>query len=112
MKRLVSAQPSFVFHLAVQALVQCSYEDPLGIWQTNVLGTLHVLEALQDLDKSCVAVVITSNKSLHYLQWHAVMDFEGAVRMTIERYRAYYQNPAQIAAYTVVAKQRSLAWAQ
>lgn len=66
---IVSAQPDFVFHLAAQALVRRSYEDPIETWQTNVLGTLHVLEALRKLDKSCTAVIITSDKCYDNVEW-------------------------------------------
>ncbi len=112
MKRLSQRNLALLFTSPCRLWFDVLNDDPLETWQTNVLGALHVLEALQSMDKPCVAVVITSDKSLHYLQWHAVMDFEDTVRMTAEWYRAYYQSPAQIAAYTVVAKQRSLAWAQ
>jgi CDP-glucose 4,6-dehydratase len=66
---LVSAQPDFVFHLAAQALVRRSYDDPIETWQTNVLGTLHVLEALRKLDKPCAAVIITSDKCYDNMEW-------------------------------------------
>ena len=66
---IVSVQPEFVFHLAAQALVRRSYEDPLETWQTNVLGTLHVLEALRKLDKPCAAVIITSDKCYDNVEW-------------------------------------------
>jgi len=66
---IVSAQPDFVFHLAAQALVRRSYKDPLETWQTNVLGTLHVLEALRELDKPCAAVIITSDKCYDNVEW-------------------------------------------
>jgi len=66
---IVSAQPDFVFHLAAQALVRRSYQDPLETWQTNVLGTLHVLEALRKLDKPCAAVIITSDKCYDNVEW-------------------------------------------
>lgn len=66
---IVSAQPDFVFHLAAQALVRRSYDDPLETWQTNVLGTLHVLEALRKLDKPCAAVIITSDKCYDNVEW-------------------------------------------
>lgn len=66
---IVSAQPDFVFHLAAQALVRRSYDDPIETWQTNVLGTLHVLEALRKLDKSCTAVIITSDKCYDNVEW-------------------------------------------
>ncbi len=66
---IVSVQPDFVFHLAAQALVRRSYEDPVETWQTNLLGTLHVLEAFRKLDKSCAAVIITSDKCYDNVEW-------------------------------------------
>jgi CDP-glucose 4,6-dehydratase len=66
---VVSAQPDFVFHLAAQALVRRSYDDPIETWQTNVLGTLHLLEALRKLDKPCAAVMITSDKCYDNVEW-------------------------------------------
>jgi CDP-glucose 4,6-dehydratase len=66
---IVSAKPDFLFHLAAQALVRRSYEDPLETWQTNVVGTLHVLEALRKLDKPCAAVIITSDKCYDNVEW-------------------------------------------
>ncbi|MDO8291955.1 MAG: CDP-glucose 4,6-dehydratase [Gallionella sp.] len=66
---IVTAQPDFVFHLAAQALVRRSYDDPVETWQTNVLGTLHVLEALRKLDKHCAAVIITSDKCYDNVEW-------------------------------------------
>lgn len=66
---VVSAQPDFVFHLAAQALVRRSYADPIETWQTNVLGTLHLLEALRKLDKPCAAVIITSDKCYDNVEW-------------------------------------------
>jgi CDP-glucose 4,6-dehydratase len=66
---IVSTQPDFVFHLAAQALVRRSYDDPLDTWQTNVLGTLHVLEALRKLDKPSSAVIITSDKCYDNVEW-------------------------------------------
>ena len=66
---IVSFQPDFVFHMAAQALVRRSYDDPVETWQTNVLGTLHVLEALRELDKSCAAIIITSDKCYDNVEW-------------------------------------------
>ena len=62
LKRLVSGtQPDFVFHLAAQPLVRQSYLDPVETYQTNVLGTLNLLEALRLLEKPCRAVLVTSD---------------------------------------------------
>jgi CDP-glucose 4,6-dehydratase len=66
---ILSAEPDFVFHLAAQALVRLSYESPVETWKTNVLGTLHVLEALRKFDKSCAAVIITSDKCYDNVEW-------------------------------------------
>jgi len=55
-------KPSFVFHLAAQALVYQSYENPLETWETNVLGTINVLESLRRLNNLCIAIFITSDK--------------------------------------------------
>jgi len=54
--------PDFVFHLAAQPLVGLAYEQPVETFQTNVLGTIHLLEALRALTKPCVAVLVTTDK--------------------------------------------------
>jgi len=66
---IISSQPDFVFHLAAQSLVGRSYDDPLDTWNTNLLGTLHVLEALRKLKKACSAVIITSDKCYDNVEW-------------------------------------------
>jgi len=66
---IVTVQPDFVYHLAAQSLVRRSYDEPVETWQTNVLGTLHVLEALRRLDKPCAAVIITSDKCYDNVEW-------------------------------------------
>lgn len=66
---ILAVQPDFVFHLAAQSLVRRSYDNPIETWQTNVMGTLHVLEALRKLDKSCAAVIITSDKCYDNVEW-------------------------------------------
>ena len=70
LKRLVSGtQPDFVFHLAAQPLVLQSYLDPVETYQTNVLGTLNLLEALRSLKKKCTSVFITSDKCYKNVEW-------------------------------------------
>jgi len=66
---IVSVQPDFVFHLAAQAIVRRSYDDPVETWQTNVMGTLYLLEALRKLHKPCSAVIITSDKCYDNVEW-------------------------------------------
>lgn len=62
-------KPSFVFHLAAQAIVSRSYSDPLETITTNVMGTTVVLEALRSVDWPCVAVLITSDKCYDNVEW-------------------------------------------
>jgi CDP-glucose 4,6-dehydratase len=66
---IISVQPDFVFHLAAQPLVRRSYQDPVKTWETNVMGTLYVLEALRKLDKPCTAVIVTSDKCYDNVEW-------------------------------------------
>jgi CDP-glucose 4,6-dehydratase len=63
---------------------------------------------------------LNCDKALHYLLWHAVMNFEETVRMTADWYRIFYQQPgeignttnSQISAYVKIAKLQGLVWAQ
>jgi CDP-glucose 4,6-dehydratase len=66
---IVDTQPDFVFHMAAQALVGNSYEDPMKTWSTNVLGTLNVLESLRKLQKNCAAIIVTSDKCYDNVEW-------------------------------------------
>ncbi|MBX9577416.1 MAG: CDP-glucose 4,6-dehydratase [Chthoniobacterales bacterium] len=63
---ILSFQPDFVFHLAAQPLVRYSYQEPLETYETNVMGTLHLLEALRELQKisshRIAAVMVTTDK--------------------------------------------------
>lgn len=55
-------RPDFVFHLAAQALVSLSYEDPLKTYSTNAIGSANVLEAIRRASCNCTVVMITSDK--------------------------------------------------
>jgi CDP-glucose 4,6-dehydratase len=56
------ADPDFVFHLAAQPLVRLSYEHPIRTFQTNVIGSLNVLDALREREQPCSIVMVTSDK--------------------------------------------------
>lgn len=64
-----TVQPDFVFHLAAQPLVRRSYKEPVETYATNVMGTVHVLEALRSLQKPCAAVMITTDKCYENREW-------------------------------------------
>lgn len=62
-------KPQIVLHLAAQALVRLSYHDPVGTYATNVMGTLHVLDAAQSVDSVQSVVVVTSDKCYENREW-------------------------------------------
>ena len=49
-------QPDYVFHLAAQAIVKRSYQDPIFTWETNTIGTLNVLESLKEVKKNPLSI--------------------------------------------------------
>ena len=61
-KTIIKFQPDFIFHLAAQPLVNISYKNPLITWETNLVGTINILESIKLLKKKCVCVIVTSDK--------------------------------------------------
>jgi len=55
-------QPEIVFHLAAQPLVRLSYDFPVETYEVNVMGSIHVLEAIRVTDSVKVAAMITTDK--------------------------------------------------
>lgn len=55
-------KPEIVFHLAAQALVRDSYDDPLYTFETNIIGTANVLQAIKEFGGVKSAVIITTDK--------------------------------------------------
>ena len=62
------ARPEVVLHLAAQALVRPSYQQPLETFSTNVMGTAHVLDALRGVESVRVAVIVTTDKVYRNLE--------------------------------------------
>ncbi len=59
---MTNFRPEVVLHLAAQSLVRASYLDPVGTYATNVMGTVHVLEAARHLDSVRCVVVVSTDK--------------------------------------------------
>jgi CDP-glucose 4,6-dehydratase len=57
-----AAQPEVIFHLAAQPLVRASYRDPLQTFNTNIIGTANLLDALRGQALARVAVIVTTDK--------------------------------------------------
>jgi CDP-glucose 4,6-dehydratase len=63
------ARPEFVFHLAAQALVREGYRDPKTTFDTNVGGSVNVLESIRRCDSPKVLVYVTSDKCYRNAEW-------------------------------------------
>lgn len=68
-RRVQAVRPEIVFHLAAQPLVLRSYEAPVETWQTNVGGTLHLLDALRGTGNSATLIVVTTDKVYENREW-------------------------------------------
>ena len=64
-----AAAPEVVIHLAAQSLVRRSYRDPVATWDTNVLGTIQVMEAARRLGSVRSMVLITTDKCYENREW-------------------------------------------
>lgn len=107
-KRLISkVQPDIILHLAAQALVQLSYETPIETYTTNVMGTLHILNAARQLKKKCAIVCVTTDKCYENREWvHSYRESDpmgghdpyssskGACEIAIQSFRkSYFHDP-------------------
>ncbi|MFE8585659.1 CDP-glucose 4,6-dehydratase [Sphingomonas sp. NCPPB 2930] len=66
---LVAADPEIVIHMAAQPLVRASYDDPVGTYATNVMGTVHLLEAVRRAGHVRACVVVTTDKCYENREW-------------------------------------------
>lgn len=69
-KVFIKYKPDFVFHLAAQPIVNRAYLDPKTTFETNVLGTVNVLECMHHFLKDAVGVIITSDKCYKNMEWN------------------------------------------
>lgn len=62
-------QPDFAFHLAAQPLVLLSYQDPVGTFETNLMGVVNFFEAVRTVKSIKVAINVTSDKCYDNNEW-------------------------------------------
>ena len=55
--------------MAAQTVVRRGYQDPIETYSSNVMGTVHLLEALRQLKQPCVVVNVTSDKCYANREW-------------------------------------------
>ena len=62
-------KPEIVFHLAAQPIVLDSYDNPVETFETNVTGTVNLLNELRQVDSVKTIIVMTSDKSYRNNEW-------------------------------------------
>lgn len=100
-------RPEIVFHLAAQALVRDSYQFPVETYATNVMGTVHLLEAVRQTGGVRVVVNITSDKCYENREWvwgyreteplggyDPYSNSKGCAELVTSAYRNSFFNPA------------------
>lgn len=98
-----SIQPEFIFHLAAQPLVRLSYDQPVETYSTNVMGTVHLLEAARQISGPCTIIAVTTDKCYENREWvHSYREDDpmgghdpyssskGAAELIIAAYRRSY----------------------
>lgn len=107
-QEILTFQPDYVFHLAAQPLVLASYNYPVYTFEINTLGTVNVLDALRFLEKSCIAVMITTDKVYHNYETGQAYKEEdrlggydpysaskGAAELVIDSFKKSFFNPSK-----------------
>ncbi len=113
-KAMRDAQPELVIHMAAQSLVRASYDDPVGTYATNVMGTAHVFEAVRGCSSVRAVLSVTSDKCYENREWmwgyreHDAMggydpysSSKGCAELVTSAYRRSFFNPQDYAAHKV-----------
>ena len=100
-------QPEVVFHLAAQPLVRLSYDIPVETYETNVMGSIHIMEAIRHTDSVRAAVMITTDKCYENREqiwgyrenepmggYDPYSSSKGAAEIAISSWRRSFFNPA------------------
>jgi CDP-glucose 4,6-dehydratase len=111
---LHETRPDLVFHLAAQPIVRLSYERPVETIETNVLGTVYLLEAVRQEGRPCAVVVVTSDKCYENRErshgyredepmgGHDVYSMsKGAAELVVASYRRSFFPPSRLAQHGV-----------
>jgi CDP-glucose 4,6-dehydratase len=101
-------QPEIVFHLAAQPLVRLSYEIPVETYETNVMGTINIMEAIRATHSVKVGVMITTDKCYENKEqiwgyrenepmggYDPYSSSKGAAEIAIASWRRSFFNPEQ-----------------
>jgi CDP-glucose 4,6-dehydratase len=114
------ARPDVVFHLAAQPLVRYSYDHPVETYSTNVMGTVHLLEAVRQVGGVKAVIAVTSDKCYENREWvHPYRETDpmgghdpyssskGCSELVVSAYRSSYFSAQDCPAPTLVASVRA-----
>lgn len=109
-------KPEIVFHMAAQPLVRLSYKEPKLTYETNIMGTVNVYEAIKKTDSVKVVITITSDKCYENKEWiygyrendpmggyDPYSSSKGCVELITSAYRNSYFNNSGVAIASVRA---------
>jgi len=105
-KAIKDAKPEILIHMAAQPLVRYSYTNPVETFATNVMGSVHMLESIRQVDTVKSVVNVTSDKCYENREWvwgyreHEAMggydpysNSKGCAELVTAAYRASFFNP-------------------
>ena len=111
---VMACAPDVVFHMAAQPLVRRSYTNPVETYSTNVMGTVHLLEAVRSCDSVRSVVVVTSDKCYENREWQwgyreseamggydPYSNSKGCAELVCASFRSSFFNPARHAEHGV-----------
>jgi len=109
-------QPDLIFHLAAQSLVRLSYKEPKLTYETNIMGTINLYEAVRQATSVRAIVTVTSDKCYENQEWcynyrecdpmggyDPYSSSKGCVELIAAAYRNAFFNTAGIALASVRA---------
>ena len=107
-------RPEIIFHMAAQPLVRRSYVDPVETYSTNVMGTVHLLEAVRQTPSVRAVVNVTSDKCYENKEWvwgyresepmggfDPYSNSKGCAELVTAAYRNSFFNPAKYSEHHV-----------
>ncbi len=107
MRAIKDARPDVVIHMAAQPIVRYSYDHPVETYSTNVMGTVHLLEAVRAADTVRSVVIVTSDKCYENKEWvwgyrenepmggyDPYSNSKGCAELVVSAYRSSYFNSA------------------
>jgi CDP-glucose 4,6-dehydratase len=105
-KTIEGSRPEIVIHMAAQPLVRYSYAHPVETYATNVMGTVHVLEAVRQVSSIKAALIVTTDKCYENREWvwgyrenepmggyDPYSSSKGCAELVTAAYRKSYFNP-------------------